>query len=202
MRLFRKKPCPLCGGKTGWITFRLAEGEKICTSCEKLLRGRYNLARNGAAFRDMLNDLRFAQAKEIIDEMKTVQREDTARFGASCSGVMTVLETFSVPGAGLDEGGAEIAALGGRPAALCFCEFGSFRQGERIQILGRNGEINATIRKLIPCTGAYPFEEELIAGAHKTHCEENSNAWLVFDLENGDFQANDKIVKRKPGTGT
>lgn len=50
MGLFSKKACPICGGKTGCITYRLAGNEKICQSCEKMLRGRYNLVRQGAAF--------------------------------------------------------------------------------------------------------------------------------------------------------
>lgn len=194
MGLFSKKVCPICGGKTGFITYRLAGDEKICQSCEKLLRGRYNLVRQGAAFRDTLNDTGLYQAKKIIDEMKDVQRKDIARFGNTYTGVMSVLETFSVPSVGLDEGGPEVTALGGRPAALGFCEYGSFKQGDHVRILGKDCEKETTILKLIPCTGAYPFEEELIAGAHKTECAENTNAWLVLDLEEDEIDKQNKIV--------
>lgn len=196
MGLFGKKSCPICGGKTGFVTYRLAGDEKICQSCEKMLRGRYNLVRQGAAFRDTLNDLDFYRAKQMIDEMKAVQCEDVARFGNTYAGVISVLETFSVPTVGLDESGPEIRALGGRPVTLGFCEYGSFRQGERVRILGKNGEKETTVLQLIPCTGAYPFEEELIAGAHKTECRENTNAWLVLDLENGMIDRQDKIISR------
>lgn len=194
MGLFRKKVCPICGGKTGMITWRLAGGEKICSSCEKLLRGRYDLVRQGAAFRDTLNDLDLSRAKQMIEEMKAAQRDDMARFGRTYTGVMSVLETFSVPDAGLEEGGGEILSLSGRPVALGFCEYGSFRQGDRVRILGRDREAETIVLKLIPCTGAYPFEEELIAGAHKTECAENTNAWLVLDLAKGEIGRQDKIL--------
>ena len=194
MGLFSKKVCPICGCKTGFITYRLAGNEKICQSCEKMLRGRYNLIRQGAAFHDTLNELGFQQAKKIIDEMKAVRREDISRFGNKYIGVISVLETFSVPAVGLEDGGVEITALGGRPVALGFCEYGSFKQGDRILILGKDCEKETRILKLIPCTGAYPFEEELIAGVHKTECLENTNAWLVLDLENGIIARKDKII--------
>ena len=194
MGLFGKKVCPICGGKTGLITYRLAGNEKICQSCEKLLRGRYNLERQGAAFRDALNDLDLCRAKQMISEIKADQREDISRLGNTYTGVISVLDTFTVPTVGLDEGGPEITALGGRPVALGFCEFGSFRQGERVRILGKEREKETAILKLIPCTGAYPFEEELIAGVHKTECTENVNAWLVLDADNGDLECRDKIV--------
>ena len=196
MGLFGKKSCPICGGKTGFITYRLAGDEKICQSCEKMLRGRFDIVKQGAAFRDTLNDLDLYRAKQMTEEMKAVQREDLARFGNTYTGVMSVLETFSVPTVGLDEGGPEIAALGGRPVALGFCEYGSFKQGDRVRILGKDCKKETVILKLIPCTGAYPFEEELIAGAHKTECAENTNAWLVLGLESEDVNGQHKIVKR------
>lgn len=194
MRLFSKKSCPICGGKTGFITYRLAGNEKICQSCEKMLRGRFDLVRQGAAFRDTLNDLDLCRAKQMTEEMKAVQREDLARFGNTCTGVMSVLETFSVPTVGLDEGGSEITALGGRPVALGFCEKGSFKQGDSVRIIGKDCKKETVILKLIPCTGAYPFEEELIAGVHKTECMENTNAWLILDLEKDEIDKQDKIV--------
>ena len=194
MGLFSKKSCPICGGKTGFITYRLAGDVKICQSCEKMLRGRFNLVRQGAAFRDTLGDLDLCRAKQMIDEMKTVQREDIASFGKTCTGVMSVLETFSVPIVGLDEGGPEITALGGRPVALGFCEKGSFKQGDSVRIIGKDCKKEAVILKLIPCTGAYPFEEELIAGVHKTECMENTNAWLILNLEKEEIDKQDKIV--------
>ena len=194
MGLFGKKVCPICGGKTGFITYRLAGDEKICQSCEKLLRGRFNLVRQGAAFRDTLNDLDLCRAKQMIDGMKAVQREDIARFGNTYTGVMSVLETFSVPTVGLDEGGPEITALGGRPAMLGFCEKGSFKQGDSVRIIGKDCKKETVILKLIPCTGAYTFEEELIAGAHKTECTENANAWLILNLEKDEIDKQDKIV--------
>ena len=68
MGLFGKKVCPICGGKTGFITYRLAGDEKICQSCEKMLRGRFNLVRQGAAFRDTLNDLDLCRAKQMTGQ--------------------------------------------------------------------------------------------------------------------------------------
>ena len=65
MGLFGKKSCPICGGKTGFITYRLAGDEKICQSCEKMLRGRYNFVRQGVAFRDTLGDLDLCRAKQV-----------------------------------------------------------------------------------------------------------------------------------------
>ena len=118
------------------IAYRLAGGEKICNSCEKLLRGRYNLVRQGAAFRDTLNELDLYRAKQIIDKMKASQREDIVRFGNTYTGIISVLETFSVPGVGLVEGGPEITSLCGKPVVLGFCEYGSFRQGDRVSIIG------------------------------------------------------------------
>lgn len=194
MGLFSKKVCPICGGKTGMISWRLAGGERICTCCEKLLRGRYNLVRQGAAFRDALNDLDVHRAKQIIDGMRALQRDDMVRFGHTYTGVMSVLETFSVPDAGLEEGGGEILSLSGRPVVLGFCEYGSFRQGDRVHVLGKGRETETTVLKLIPCTGAYPFEEELIAGAHGTECAENTTAWLVLDLAKGEIDQQDKIL--------
>lgn len=194
MGLFSKKPCMICGGRTGMITYRLAGGEKICNSCEKLLRGRYNLVRQGAAFRDTLNELDLYRAKQIIDKMKASQREDIVRFGNTYTGIISVLEAFSVPCVGLDEGGPEITSLCGKPAVLGFCEYGSFRQGDRVSIIGGECQKETTILKLIPCTGAYPFEEELIAGIHKTECYENTNAWLVLDLENDEINTGIETV--------
>lgn len=194
MGLFGKKVCPICKNKTGFITYRLAGNEKICQSCEKLLRGRYDLVRQGAAFRDTLGDLDLCRAELTINEMKAVQREDIARFGGKYAAFMSVSETFYVPAAGLGESDPGIAALVGRPVALGFCEYGSFKQGDRVRILGKGREKETSILKLIPCTGAYPFEEELIAGAHKTECAENTNAWLVLDLRSGDIECGDKIL--------
>ncbi|MBR2041764.1 MAG: hypothetical protein IJ945_05290, partial [Oscillospiraceae bacterium] len=59
---------------------------------------------------------------------------------------------------------------------------------------GKDCKKEAVILKLIPCTGAYPFEEELIAGVHKTDCTENTNAWLVLDIEKDEIDKQDKIV--------
>jgi len=200
LSLFGKKICPICGGKAGIVSYRLAGGEKICASCEKMLRGTYDLVRVGAAFRDTLSDLELYRAKRIIDEMKAVQREDTLRFGDLYTGVISVTDAFTVPASGLEEGGAEIVSLGGKPAAFGVCEFGSFLQLDWARVLSRkNGnEYEAAILKLIPCTGAYPFEAELIAGIHKTECAANTNAWLVLELENGAISCGDRIVKGAP----
>lgn len=195
MGLFSKKACPICGGKTGCITYRLAGNEKICQSCEKLLRGRYNLVRQGAVFHDTLHELGLYRAKQIIDEMKSRQHEDVARFSGFYAGIISVLETFTVPANGLDEGGTDIVSLGDHPVVLGFCEFGSFKQGDHVHIFINGYEKETEILKLIPCTGAYPFEEELIAGVHKTECAENTNAWLVLNFEDK-VKSGDIIVKK------
>ncbi|MBR2366644.1 MAG: hypothetical protein IKA78_05690, partial [Oscillospiraceae bacterium] len=93
------------------------------------------------------------------------------------------------------EGGPEITALSGRPVALGFCEKGSFKQGDSVRIIGKDCKKETVILKLIPCTGAYPFEEELIAGVHKTECMENTNAWLILNLEKDEIDKQDKIVR-------
>lgn len=176
------------------ITYRLAGGEKICQSCEKLFRGRFDLVRQGAAFRDTLNDLDLVRAKQIADGMKAAQNEDIDRFGDRYAGIGSVNDVFTVPTFGLDEGGPETVSLGGKPVALVFCEYGRFRQGDRVRILGEEGEKEATVLRLIPCTGAYPFEEYLIAGHHKTECTENTNAWLILEGEKCIPARGDKIL--------
>lgn len=195
MGLFRKRICPLCGGKVGVISYSLAGGEKICTGCEMLLRGRYDLARRGASFHDTLADLDGYRAKRLIDEMKTMQREDIAALSGRYAAVIGVLETFSVPSFGLEEGGSAIAALGGKPVALGFCEYGVFSQGDRVIVLDGEGERTTAVLKLIPCTGAYPFEEYLIDDSHSRKCEADTNAWLILDLDPAAIAPGCKIVK-------
>ena len=195
MGLFSKKPCPLCGGKTGAITYRLAGNEKICRSCERMLRGMYNFVRKGAAFHDTLYELDLNRAKRTIDDMKARQQEDAARFSGIYSGILSVLDTFTVPAIGLEEGGPDIVSLGGHPVVLGFCECGSFRQGDHVLLFINGCEKETEILKLIPCNGAYPFEEELIVGAHETECEENTNAWLVMNIGD-ELRIGDMIAKK------
>ena len=196
MSIFHKKTCPICSGKLGILSYRLAKGEKICPACEKLLRGKFDLIRQGAAFHDTLNELDLYQAKQMITEMKTIQRDDIARFGTVCHGIMSVWDTFAVPSIGLEESGEEIAALCGKPVVLGFCEYGIFTQGDSVWIQSGNHEQKAQILRLIPCTGAYPFIEELFAGVHKTECTANTNAWLIFDLEENAVETKMKIIKK------
>ena len=37
MGLFKNKSCPACGGKLGILSFRVADGVKICSACETML---------------------------------------------------------------------------------------------------------------------------------------------------------------------
>lgn len=195
MGIFAKKTCPLCGNKTGILSFRIANGEKICSACEKKLRGRYDMIRRGAVFYDTLEKLNAAQGKQIVEKMMANQESDIAKLGSKYKNIVSVLDTFAVPSAGLDRGGDEITALGGKCTALSFCELGAFKQGDAVHIIGQEGKKEATILKLIPCTGAYPFETELIEGIHKTAFSENTNAWLVLNIDNAEIKTGDIIVK-------
>jgi len=195
MGFLNKKSCPLCGGGLSFFSLRIAGGEKICSCCEKLLRGRYDMQRQGAVFRDTLEELDPAKAKSIVDGMRAVQRGDIEKYGGMYAGISSVLSVFAVP-ASIGEEGKELAALGGKCVALCFCEAGSFSQGDPVSILADGSVRQTAILRLIPCTGAYPFEEELIEGSHKTLCPENSNAWLVLDLGPGAVDAGAKIVRQ------
>lgn len=195
MFLFKKKSCFVCGEKVGFSALRLAGDEKICSKCEALLRGNYNLVRRGAAFYDTLSELDPFYAKQIIEEMRATQKEDIAHYDGVYSGIVSIINKAYVPSQGLEEGGEEIACLCGKPVFIGFCEKGSFQEGDKIKVIGKDCEEEATIIKLIPCTGAYPFEEELIANAYEKQCGQNSNAWIILDISHDNVGVCDKIVK-------
>ncbi len=100
-----------------------------------------------------------------------------------------------MPKEGLDEGGGEIAALGGRCAVRGFCEAGTFGKNDRVLRLRGSEERETAVLALVPCTGEYSFETLLIAGAHKDTVDANANAWLVLDIEAKDVRPGDKIVR-------
>ncbi len=195
MGLFKNKSCPACGGKLGILSFRVADGVKICSACETMLRGSYNITIRGAGHYDELQSLDIGKAKDIIEAMKKEQSRDIAELSGRYGSIMTVTEVFTVPKEGLDEGGGEIAALGGRCAVRGFCEAGSFSKNDRVLLLGGGGEREARILALVPCRGVYSFETALIAGAHKDTVEANSNAWLATDIDRGEVHAGDRIVR-------
>ncbi len=193
MSLFRKKTCPVCGGPLGVFALRVADGVKICSVCERMLRDRYGMTQQGAVLADGLWELDVAEAKRIIEQRRAEQAADRERYRGRYTSVLAVSGVFGVPTEGLTEGGAEAVALGGRCVAAGFCETGSFRQGDRVTVLGEE-PLETAVLRLIPCTGAYPFEEELIAGIHRKTVEEGWNAWLVLDLPEGRVRPGDRIV--------
>lgn len=175
--------------------FRVADNVKICSACETMLRGRYNITIRGAGHYDELQSLDIGKARDIIDGMKREQRKDIDAYSGRYGNIMTVTDVFTVPEEGLDEGGSEIAALKGRCAVLGFCEAGSFGKNDRVLFLGESGEREAAVLALVPCTGAYSFETLLIAGAHKNTVGANANAWLVSDIDRKEIRTGDKIVR-------
>lgn len=195
MSLFKKKACCICGVKIGFSALCLAGDKKICTACEALLRGNYNFIRRGAAFYDTLAELDPYFAKQIIDEMKETQREDIARYDDIYSGIISVINKSYVPLSGLEEGGLDISDLLGKPVYIGFCEKGTFNEGDKVRIIGRNCEEDTTIIKLIPCTGAYSFEEELISKSYVNRYAQNHNAWMILGTCHDNIEIHDKIVK-------
>ena len=192
MSLFGKKACPVCNNKIGFFAFSVADDVKICSACEKLLRGKYNMVKQGAVFFDTLETLDIEKAIRIINDMKDSQKEDILKLSDKYKNIISVLDSFAASPDALDEGGKEIKKLYGKYVALSFCELGTFKEGDRVTIFTENSEAETDILSLIPCTGAYPFENELVVGIHKKEVFENSNAWLVLDI---DYDKNIKINK-------
>ena len=192
---FRKKYCPVCGEKLGTFALSVANGVKICYNCEKMLRGRFDMVRRGAAFYDELADIDITKAKSIIDEMKKIQGEDIEKYGKDYDNIFRVLNVSTLSAKGLEEGGREIVALDGKCVAYGFCENGSFKKGEKVKIIGGGHTKETVILKLVPCSGAYPLEEELIVGGHKNEITVNKNAWLVLDTVESEISAEERIVK-------
>lgn len=194
MMLFCKKMCPLCRDKRAAASLRLAGGEAICPDCEKLLRGSYDLEKKGFAFCDTLQELDFSLAKQMVDELKAEQRKAILRFRHAYAGIISVLKVYSVPAAELKKCGSEPDMQNKISVVLGFCAYGVFSEGERVRIIGRKNETEATVLKLIPCTESNSFFDELTEGSHKTECLQNNKAWLVLDCSPKSIGVHDRIA--------
>ncbi len=211
MALFGKKKekdpekglCPICGKEKSFLkSVALADGT-ICSDCEAMLRGKYDIERwwhirfDGTAKQkshDPLLDLTVADVQAIIAEAKQDQAETVSSLGGEFSALMKAEDVFSIAPKAMDVGAKRAKAYKNKLVIRGMIQSGEFSKEDSVVILHGDTRQETTVLDLIPCGGAVDFDTELKANMHKKTAGANTNAWLILDMEQG-ISRGDVIAK-------
>lgn len=192
-----KKVCPICGNELKLLSSLPVEDGSICSDCEKMLRGKFNITeywekRWGAdgfdradyviKNSDPLKVMTVAEIEEMIRSMKEEQAQIIENVGSDYANVAKADKCFSIAPKALDVGMKRAKAYKNRIVATSEIIAGEFAKDDTVTITTNGNDVTTTILDVIECSSSSTFETMLAANTGKHKVEAGTSAWIILDL--------------------
>lgn len=216
--------CPVCGNPydTEYPT-KVADG-KICSVCDKLLRGGYfketitidpddpehrkkyayeiQQRKNGkggllnydTAIQDELAELTVEDIKEDIATLVQRKAEAIAAFGGRFQHIFCVDEGFAYTLGALDGGVTRVKKYQGKLVVNGMVARGEFSREDTAVLISGGRERPVKILEPVPCAGQ-SFDMEISTYVGKPSVATDDNAWMVLDMDYEELGLGDIIAK-------
>ncbi|WP_071026305.1 DUF4428 domain-containing protein [Peptoniphilus raoultii] len=189
MGLFgKKKLCPICGNEMKFLSGLQVEDGQICSDCEKMLRGKFNITEgfDRADYviknSDPLKVMTVAEIEEMIRSMKEEQAQIIENVGSDYANVAKADKCFSIAPKALDVGLKRAKAYKNRIVATSEIIAGEFAKDDTVTITTNGNDVTTTILDVIECSSSSTFETMLAANTGKHKVEAGTSAWIILDL--------------------
>ena len=203
MKLFgnkEKKLCPICGKELKLFSSVAVDDGEICSDCEKMLRGKFNITEywkqrwgtdgyDRADYvlktKDPLKVMTVAEITEMVKSMKEEQREIIENVGFDYANVAKADKCFSIAPKALDVGLKRAKAYKNRIVATSEIIAGEFAKDDTVTITTNGNDVTTTILDVIECSSSSTFETMLAANMGKHKAGAKTSAWILLDLTEG-----------------
>lgn len=197
IRKKRKKSCPICGNELKLFSSLPVEDGEICSDCEKMLRGQFNITeywkqRWGTTgfdradyvlkTSDPLKVMTVAEIEEMIRSMKEEQAQIIENVGSNYANVAKVDNCFSIAPKALEVGMKRAKAYKNRIVATSQIITGEFAKDDTVTVTTNGKNITTTILDVIECSNSSTFETMLASNIRKHNVEAGTSAWILLDL--------------------
>lgn len=195
MKLFGKKErklCPICGNELKLFSSLTVEDGQICSDCEKMLRGKFNITeywkeRWGTdgydrADYDPLKGMTVAEIEEMIKSMKEEQAQIIEDVGNDYANVAKADNCFSIAPKATQVGLKRAKAYKNKIVATSQIITGEFVKDDTVTVTTNGENITTTILDVIECSNSSTFETMLEANMGKHKAEAGTSAWILLDL--------------------
>ncbi len=195
-----KKLCPICGNEMKFLSGVTVDDGQICSDCEKMLRGKFNITEywkkrwgtdgfDRADYviknSDPLKVMTIAEIEEMIKSMKEEQREIIENVGSDYANVAKADKCFSIAPKALDVGMKRAKAYKNRIVATSEIITGEFAKDDKVTITTKGNDVTTTILDVIECSSSSTFETMLAANTGKHKVGAGTSAWIILDLTEG-----------------
>ena len=195
-----KKLCPICGNEMKFLSGVTVDDGQICSDCEKMLRGKFNITEywrkrwSADGFdradyviknSDPLKVMTIAEIKEMIKSMKEEQREIIENVGSDYTNVAKADKCFSIAPKAVDVGLKRAKAYKNRMVATSSIITGEFAKDDTVTITTKGNDVTTTILDVIECSSYSTFETVLAANTGKHKVGAGTSAWIILDLTEG-----------------
>lgn len=195
-----KKLCPICGKELKLFSSLPVEDGEICSDCEKMLRGKFNITEywkqrwgtegfDRADYvlktSDPLKVMTVAEIEEMIRSMKEEQAKIIENVGSDYANVAKVDKCFSIAPKALDVGIKRAKAYKNRLVATSQIITGEFAKDDTVTVTTNGKNVTTTILDVIECSNSSTFETMLASNLRKHKAEAGTSAWILLDLTEG-----------------
>lgn len=196
-----KKLCPICGNEMKFLSGLQVEDGQICSDCEKMLRGKFDISEywkkrwgtdgfNRADYvlktSDPLKVMTIAEIEEMVKSIKEEQAEIIENVGSDYANVAKADKCFSIAPKAVDVGIKRAKAYKNRIVATSSIITGEFAKDDAVTITTNGNDVTTTILDVIECSSSSTFETMLSAHLGSKHkAGAGTSAWIILDLTEG-----------------
>lgn len=195
-----KKRCPICGNELKLLSSLNVEDGDICSDCEKLVRGKFNITEywkkrwgtdgfDRADYvlknNDPLKVMTVDEIKEMIQSMKEEQAQIIEEVGSDYANVAKADKCFSIKPKATQVGLKRAKALKNRFVATSQIISGEFAKDDTVTVTTSGNNVTTTILDVIECSNSSTFETMLASNLRKHKAEAGTSAWIILDLTEG-----------------
>ncbi|EFL54401.1 DUF4428 domain-containing protein [Finegoldia magna] len=203
MKLFGKKEkklCPICGKELKLFSCVAVDDGEICSDCEKMLRGKFNITEywkqrwctdgyDRADYvlktKDPLKVMTVAEITEMVKSMKEEQAQIIEDVGSNYANVAKADNCFSIAPKATKVGLKRAKAYKNRFVATCQIITGEFAKDDTVTVTTNGENITTSILDVIECSNSSTFETMLEANMGKHKAGAKTSAWILLDLTEG-----------------
>lgn len=193
-----KKLCPICGKELKLFDgLAVADGE-ICGSCEKMIRGKFNIEEYWQKKRSASNDEEYVlktddpleemcvkDIQEMIASMKEEQKEILENVGSDYANIAKVDDCFTIAPGALQVGLKRAKEYKNKYVATAQIIRGEFSKGDTVTVTTNGTDVTTHVLDVYACSNSSTFSTELAANMGKHKASAGTSAWILLDLTEG-----------------
>lgn len=192
-----KKTCQICGNELKLFSTLVVNDGEICSDCEKMLRGKFNIEeywekRWGASgfdrsdykvkTSDPLKSMTVNEIREMIDSMKEEQAEIIENVDSENSDIAKVDKIFSIAPKAGDVGLKRAKAYKNRIVATSQIIKGEFAKDDVVTVTTNGRNVTTQVLDVFECSSSSTFETVLSANMGKHRVSSGTSAWIILDM--------------------